>query len=160
MKIADENREELRQLYGMKMPVVSLMIAALVSLLLVQSCDATNAGAAGYLHKDLSEQMDALAVYQGAIGEDIRQGRAHESMWLVDGMDSVLQLVCERLNNHRNLRKPFEYYYARKLKQPISDLRSAIEKGDTAAAHQQYRLIVQRCNSCHNEHDVEERAHY
>lgn len=129
-------------------------------LLCIQSCQDGHAGTEGYLHKDLSEQMDALAVYQGAIGEEIKRGNAKETLWLVDGMDSVLLLICDRLNDHQNLRRPFRHFYEQKLEATINNLRKSIQNGDTAVTHQQYRLLVKKCNSCHNEHDVEERAHY
>jgi hypothetical protein len=78
----------------------------------------------------------------------------------VDGLDSVLHLINERLNNHQNLIKPFDYYYETKMKGALSSLRMSIEKKDTASSNQAYKLLVQKCNSCHNLHEVEERAHY
>ncbi|MCU0404008.1 MAG: hypothetical protein MUE99_05615 [Chitinophagaceae bacterium] len=114
----------------------------------------------GYLHKDLSEQMDALAIFQGAIGEEIKRGKPENSLWLVDGLDSVLLLITERLNNHKNLIKPFDHYYETKMKEPVNMLRIAILNNDTAASHTAYKLLVKKCNSCHNLHEVEERAHY
>lgn len=127
---------------------------------LVMACESVAGRQSGYLHKDLSEQMDALQVYQGAIGEEIKRGKPENALWLVDGLDSVLHLIQERLNNHQNLRKPFDEYYSSKMKEPVGRLRKSIVNNDTAAAHVAYKLLVRKCNSCHNEHDVEERAHY
>jgi hypothetical protein len=126
------------------------------------ACKNSNPPSEGYFHKDLSEQMDALQVYQGSIGEEIKRGTPtpEDALWFVDGMDSVLHVIMDRINEHRNLKKPFSSYYEAKLEDPIEKLRTAISNGDTAASRQAYGVLVRKCNSCHNEHDVEERAHY
>lgn len=124
------------------------------------SCSHSDGSGNGYIHKDLSEQMDALQVYQGSIGEEIKRGKPEDALWLVDGMDSVLQVIMDRLNDHKKLNDPFSTYYKSKLESPIKKLRKAIVAGDTAASHEAYRILVRKCNSCHNEHEVEERAHY
>jgi hypothetical protein len=141
------------------------IIAALCCLFLVvamvqlTSCDSAVAEPQGYINKDLSEQMDALSVYQNQIGEDLRKGNPKDAISMVNGMDSVLLLITERLNNHHNLQKPFEHYYKRKLESPIEDLRNAVENDNLADANKHYKILVNRCNSCHKEHGVEERAH-
>ncbi len=126
----------------------------------ITACESLSGRQQGYLHKDLSEQMDALQVYQGAIGEEIKRGTPENALWLVEGLDSVLQLITERLNTHHSLQKPFDAYYESKMQEPVTRLQNSIAQKDTAAAHSAYRLLVRKCNSCHNEHDVEERAHY
>lgn len=124
------------------------------------ACVQADAEEQGYLHKDLSEQMDALAVFQGAIGEELNRGTPQHADWLVEGLDSVLMLINDRLNNHPSLLRPFDKFYQQKLKTPIQNLREAIVSGDTTAARRNYILLVDRCNSCHKEHSVEEKAHY
>lgn len=124
------------------------------------ACTSAEAEQQGYLDKDLSEQMDALAVLQGSIGEELDRGTPQNADWLVDGLDSVLLLINERLNNHPSLLRPFDKFYDQKLKTPIKNLRNAIANGDTTAARRHYILLVDRCNSCHKEHSVEEKAHY
>jgi len=124
------------------------------------SCNHENHPVSGYIKKDLSEQMDALQVYQGSIGEEIKKGKPGDALWLVEGMDSVMQMIMERQNEHKNLKKPFSDYYESKMERPIGLLKMAIKDLDTSAAHRAYRILVRNCNSCHNEHDVEERAHY
>ncbi|MCU0395514.1 MAG: hypothetical protein MUF29_06370 [Chitinophagaceae bacterium] len=137
-----------------------MCVMAAVAVVGWNSCSQEQEATEGYLHKDLSEQMDALAVYQGGIGEELRQGRTDNALWLLDGLDSVLLLMTSRLNEHHNLKRPFEYYYEKKLKTTVGALRTAVTAGDTTEAQRQYRLLVMKCNSCHNEHEVEERAHY
>lgn len=135
------------------------VIFSVFALVQVTGCDSAVAEPQGYFAKDLSEQMDALSVYQEAIGEDLRKGKPKDAISMVNGMDSVLLLVAERLNNHHNLLKPFEQYYKRKLERPIDDLRIAVENDHLADANKHYKILVNRCNSCHKEHGVEERAH-
>ncbi len=143
---------------------IKFIIAIVVSFIAISvvpvSCGNADAEKRLYVHKDLSEQMDALAIYQGSIGEEIRRGKTQDALWLVDGMDSVLHMICKDLNEHHNLLEPFDYYYKHKLQEPVGLLRNAIESGDSAAADKNYRILVKKCNSCHNEHGVEERAHY
>ena len=144
---------------GMKKVMMAMVLAVSVPAAML-SCESASGKQSGYLHKDLSEQMDALSIFQGAIGEEIRRGKPENALWLVDGLDSVLHLVIDRLNNHQNLKKPFEHYYKTKMKGPVTLLRKSIARKDTAASHQAYRVLVRKCNSCHNIHEVEERAHY
>jgi hypothetical protein len=131
-----------------------------IALISWYACTRAEAEQQGYLHKDLSEQMDALAVLQGSIGEELNRGTPQNADWLVEGLDSVLLLINERLNTHPSLLRPFDKFYKQKLKSPIQNLREAIANGDTTAARRNYILLVDRCNSCHKDHSVEEKAHY
>ena len=136
------------------------MILVFSVIICLPCCEQAEAEPQGYLHKDLSEQMDALAVLQGSIGEELNKGTPQNADWLVEGLDSVLLLINERLNEHPSLLRPFDKFYEQKLKTPIHSLREAIATGDTVAARRNYILLVDRCNSCHKEHSVEEKAHY
>lgn len=122
----------------------------------------TNTGAQehiGYLHKDLSEQMDAVSIAQGAIGDAIRKNDFDGAAWAYGKLDSIFQLMQGDIDNHKNLLKPFSFYYDKKLKSPMKSIEQGIQNKDTVAAYSAYRLLVDRCNSCHNEHGVKERAH-
>jgi|GEM_PF-4074991 len=142
----------------MKMMVILAGISLCVGIL--QACSNTNAESRGYLHKDLSEQMDALAVYQDAMGVEIKAGRLADAAWYLEGLDSVFSVIGEQINEHHNLQRPFSEHYKKKLEKPIDGIRESIEQNDTAKAHSQYKLLVNRCNSCHKESGVLEKAHY
>lgn len=124
------------------------------------ACQSTESNPDGYFQKDLSEQMDAMATLQGSIGEDIKQGQHAEALWLAEGLDSVMQVLIRYQDKHPNLKKPFHIYYEKKMAEPIHAMIRAMKSNDTATVTQQYQLLVKRCNSCHNDHEVEERAHY
>ena len=142
------------------MKMVVLATAAALGVCLAQACSDTSAESRGYLHKDLSEQMDTLAVYQDAMGAEIKAGRLADAAWYLEGLDSVFSVISDQINEHHNLQRPFSEYYQKKLEKPMQGIRQSIEQNDTAAALNQYKLLVNRCNSCHRELGVLEKAHY
>lgn len=110
--------------------------------------------------KDLSEQMDVLAIYQNTIGEDLKKGDWEGARMMTHGMDSVLQLCNHDFVRHQRLKEPFRDYYEKKMEKTIKDLLRQIRKRDSTGARGQYEYLVKRCNSCHNENEVAERAHF
>jgi hypothetical protein len=142
------------------MKVLIGKIAIVAFIFFSAACSNKAKEKAGYLHKDLSEQMDALSILQGSIGEELNQRRTEDLLWYVNGLDSVMQIIMQDLNNHHSLEKPFDHFYKTKMEVPIQKLRIAIGNGDTVEVRKSYTLLVGKCNSCHNLHGVEERAHY
>lgn len=112
-----------------------------------------------YFHKDLSEQMDAISIAQGAVGDALRKNDFDGADWAYGKLDSIFTLMKGDINNHHSLLKPFDYYYKKNLKSPMKDIKAGIQKKDTTLAYTAYRILIARCNSCHNEHGVKERAH-
>jgi hypothetical protein len=105
--------------------------------------------------KDLDESMLDLRIYQENLGDMIKEGRLQDAEWLLEGTDSLLQVISNTFTKHRKLDKPFSYFYDIKLKKPLEGIREAINKNDTAMAIKQYRVLVNRCNSCHIDHDID-----
>lgn len=137
---------------------IIILVLLSLGLLLTQGCD-SRAGNISSAQKDLSQQMDVLSIYQNQMGDDIRHNDLKGAEMMLDGMDSVLQEIITTINRHPKLNSPFSHYYDSKLEEPIRALKMAIRAGDEGGARIQYKLLVKRCNSCHNVHDVEERAH-
>lgn len=104
--------------------------------------------------KDLDESMLDLRIYQENLGDMIKTGRLADAKWLLDGADSLLQVLSNTFKEHRKLTDPFSYHYKTKLKQPLRGINTAIRDNDTAAALNNYRILVKQCNGCHIDHDV------
>jgi hypothetical protein len=109
--------------------------------------------------KDLSEQMDVLAILQGSIGTGIAAGDWQTAYEMVVSMDSVFSILSDDFPKHQRLNKPFSEYYAVKLDKTVGELLKSIKSRDSLAAVKGYHLLVKRCNSCHNDNEVAERAH-
>ncbi|MBZ5858186.1 hypothetical protein [Flavihumibacter profundi] len=109
--------------------------------------------------KDLSEQMDVLAILQGSIGTDIAAGDWQSAYEMTVSMDSVFSKLSDDFPKHQRLNKPFSEYYAVKLDKTVGELLKSIKSRDSLAAVKGYQLLVKRCNSCHNDNEVAERAH-
>ncbi len=105
--------------------------------------------------KDLDENMLDMMAYHDNLGLYIRRGDADYALWLLDGMDSRLQLIARKFTTHRKLKYPFEEAYREKLRSPIRGIRAALEKNDFPKATEQYRLLTRKCNSCHTDHDID-----
>ena len=106
------------------------------------------------------KNMLDLKIYQENMGDMIKQGRLQDAQWLLDGTDSLLQVVSNTFQEHRKLSKPFSYYYKTKLQEPLEGIEAAIKKNDTALAVQQYRTLVRKCNGCHLDHEVEKEVKF
>jgi hypothetical protein len=110
--------------------------------------------------KDLDENMLDLRIYQENLGDMIKEGRLKDAEWLLQGADSLLQVISNTFTKHRKLEKPFSYFYNTKLKKPLKGIQEAINNNDTGMAIRQYRILVNRCNSCHEDHDVDKEVHF
>ena len=104
--------------------------------------------------KDLDENMIDIRVYHENLGGDITAGDIEGAKWLLRGMDSILIVVSDKFTSHRKLDKPFSFFYTRDLKDPIDKLKSALDKKDLPEARAAYTLLTNRCNGCHDDHDI------
>jgi hypothetical protein len=59
-----------------------------------------------------------------------------------------------KFTEHRKLDKPFSYFYDKDMKAPIGKLKSALDNKDLPAARSAYTLLTNRCNGCHDDHDI------
>ena len=105
--------------------------------------------------KDLDETMIDLRAYQENLGDEIKAGKLEDAEWLLEGMDSVFTEIKKKFKEHRKLEEPFSFYYNLKMKKPIRMMRQAIHSGDTSLAMGGYRLLVNKCNSCHRDNDID-----
>lgn len=110
--------------------------------------------------KDLNQSMMDLRIHQENLGDHIRQQKLEDASWLLEGMDSILLLLADRFTEHRRLDTSFAYYYKREMQKPIRGIREAIRRNDTAAARRHYRLLVDNCNDCHIDNEVEKEVWY
>ena len=110
--------------------------------------------------KDLDQSMLDLKIYQENLGDHIRDGRLEDGQWLLDGLDSTLQTVAATITEHHRMKRPFSYYKKRLLDQPLDDLHSAFRDNDTAAARRNYVLLVDKCNKCHIDLEVDKHVRY
>lgn len=108
----------------------------------------------------MGENMMDLKIYQENLGDHIKSGDLKEGEWLLIGMDSILKILAKKFDEHRKISKPFSYYYRKRLKDPIRDMKRAFNKNDTASARKHYRLLVRRCNSCHIDNDIDKEVKY
>lgn len=110
--------------------------------------------------KDLDEHMMDLRVYQENLGDQIKAGHLQDAQWLLTGMDSILQIVSIKFDEHRKLSGPFSYFYKRRLRTPIRKIQEAIHKNDTALARKNYGILVKKCNGCHIDNDIDKEVKY
>ena len=110
--------------------------------------------------KDLDETMFDLRAYQENLGDEIKAGRLQDAEWLLEGMDSVFTEIKKKFREHRKLDEPFSSYYNSKMKKPIRLIRQAIQNGDTSLAMSGYKLLVNKCNSCHLDNDIDKDVHF
>lgn len=111
-------------------------------------------------HKDLEQNMMDLKIYQENLGDQIKAKNLADASWFLEGMDSILLVLNQKFKMHHKMTSPFSYYYKRRMKEPISDIRNAIEKNDTAKALQGYRILIKNCNNCHADHDVDKEVRF
>lgn len=105
--------------------------------------------------KDLDENMIDLRMFHENLGDAIVKEDQDVAMWLETGMDSVLNIVATRFDEHRKLAKPFRKDYEKDLKPPIAELHKALENKSWADARTAYTMVTKKCNNCHNDREVD-----
>lgn len=125
-------------------------------LLLLQSCSEEEV----QNNKDLEQNMMDLKIYQENLGDQLKARNLSDASWFLEGMDSVLLVLNQKFKTHHKMTSPFSYYYKKRMKEPISGIRSAIEKNDTAKALESYHILVRNCNKCHEDHDVDKKVRF
>lgn len=110
--------------------------------------------------KDLDENMIDLKVYQENLGDELKDGKLEDAVWLLEGMDSILIEVGRKFREHRKLKDRFSYFYNDRMKKPVKLIREGIRRNDTAKAMKGYRLLVRNCNNCHIDHDIDKTVRY
>jgi hypothetical protein len=105
--------------------------------------------------KDLDENMIDLRMFHENLGDAIVKEDQDVAMWLERGMDSVLNIVATRFDEHRKLGKPFRDDYERNLKPSIAELHAALENKSWADARAAYTMVTKKCNNCHKDREVD-----
>jgi hypothetical protein len=105
--------------------------------------------------KDLDDNMIDLRMYHENLGDAIVKKNQDEALWLYNGMDSVLNIVSDRFDEHRKLGKPFRQSYERDLKPPIIQLGDALQESNWVASKEAYTMLTKKCNGCHRDRDVD-----
>ena len=111
-------------------------------------------------NKDLEQNMMDIRIYQENLGDQIKGKNLFEASWFLERMDSILLILNKRFKTHHKMTEPFSYFYRRRMKEPINDIRTALEKNDTAKALQNYRILVRNCNKCHEDHDIDKEVRF
>ena len=106
-------------------------------------------------NKDLDENMIDVAMYCDNLGLYLRKQNADYALWLLDGMDSRLQILSTQFNEHRKLVRPFKQSYNKELAPPINEIRKALQKNNFPAAVESYRLLINNCNDCHIDLEID-----
>lgn len=105
--------------------------------------------------KDLDENMIDLAMYSDNLGLYLRKRDADYALWLLEGMDSTLQILGLTFTEHRKLVRPFQQSYKKELAPPINDIRKALHKNNFPVAIESYRLLINNCNDCHIDLEID-----
>jgi hypothetical protein len=111
-------------------------------------------------NKDLDENMMDVRIYQENLGDEIKAKKLDDASWLLEGMDSILLILNTKFKDHRKLVAPFSYYYKKELQQPIIGIREAIRDGDTAKALRNYRILIDNCNDCHIDNEIDKEVKF
>jgi hypothetical protein len=111
-------------------------------------------------NKDLEQNMMDLKIYQENLGDQLKTKNLSDASWFLEGMDSILLILNDRFKVHHKMADPFSYFYKKRMKEPIVDIRKAIQQKDTARALQNYRVLVRNCNKCHQDHDVDKEVRF
>lgn len=111
-------------------------------------------------NKDLGQNMMDLRIYQENLGDHIKAKKLEDASWLLEDMDSILLILNKQFKDHRKLAAPFSYYYKKKLQGPIKGIRKAIRNDDTAKALQNYRILIDNCNDCHIDNEVDKEVKF
>ncbi|ULQ54130.1 hypothetical protein [Flavihumibacter fluvii] len=105
--------------------------------------------------KDLDQNMQDMSMYHDNLGIHLRKGDADYSSWLLEGMDSSLQVIATQFDRHRKLTTSFEKSYEKRLLPSIKIIRKALQENDFPAAIAGYRVLTKKCNGCHIDHDID-----
>ncbi len=110
--------------------------------------------------KDLEQSMMDLKIYQENLGDNIDAHQLKDSEWLLHGIDSILTTVSATITEHHKLKRPFSYYKDKYLDKPVDGLHTAFKNNDTAFARKNYILLVDRCNDCHIDLEIDKDVRY
>ena len=110
--------------------------------------------------KDLNQNMMDIRIYQENLGDHIKYQKLEDADWLLNGMDSIMLILNDRFKEHRKLEAPFSYYYEKEMQEPIMNLREALQKKDREKALQHYRILVDNCNDCHKDLDINKEVNF
>jgi hypothetical protein len=130
------------------------MFLMTVFLLLAAACNSSARNSVKNI-KDLDENMIDLRMYHENLGDAILKEDQDVAMWLGTGLDSVLNIVAARFDEHRKLSKPFRDDYEKDLKPSLAELNRALENKSWADARTAYTMVTRKCNNCHKDQDVE-----
>lgn len=133
----------------MKTFTVSFFIVCAIAL--IAACNNNNATTV----KDLDESMIDMRVYHDNLGRYLRNKDADYSLWLLQGMDSSLQIIANTFSSHRKLTEPFEQSYKKDLLPYINEMKTGLTENNFPAAVHAYRLLTKKCNGCHVDLDVD-----
>ncbi|HEX5152589.1 MAG TPA: hypothetical protein VFW07_14160 [Parafilimonas sp.] len=111
-------------------------------------------------NKDLEQNMMDVKIYQENMGDHIKAKDLEDASWLLEGMDSILLILDKQVTNHYKLPAPFSYYYKKELRKPIKGIREAIQDKDTAKALHNYRILVNNCNDCHIDNEIDKQVNF
>ena len=100
--------------------------------------------------------MGDMGMYHDNLGTALHKENLDNSIWLMEGLDSSLQMIAAAFDQHRKLNVPFTESYQKKLQPPIKDIRVALKENNFSKAVKGYRLLTNSCNSCHKDLDIDE----
>lgn len=106
-------------------------------------------------NKDLDENMIDLGMYSDNLGLYLRKQDSSYALWLLEGMDSTLQVLTGKFDEHRKLVRPFRQSYNKDLAPAINDIRKALKKNNFPVAVESYRLLINNCNDCHIDLEID-----
>ena len=124
-------------------------------VLLFSQCNRANDSSTDY-NKDLGQNMQDMMIYHDNLGTELRNGDADNAAWLLQGMDSSLQVIAANFDKNRKLTEPFEKSYQKRLQPAIKDIKKSLEQNNFPSAIKAYRLLTVNCNNCHKDHDIDE----
>ncbi len=136
----------------MKSYLTSLCFVLIV-LFFSQCNEHSDAAAAN--KKDLDQNMLDMMMYHDNLGIHLRKGEADYASWLLEGMDSSLQVIAVKFGEHRKLTEPFKKTYQKKLQPAIADIRKSLAENNLPNAVSAYRILTKNCNGCHIDHDID-----
>ena len=132
------------------MKALLIIVSVLVLVLLFVQCSNKVLN-----KKDLDENMIDLAMYSDNLGLYLRKQDADYSLWLLEGLDSTLQILGVTFTEHRKLVRPFQQSYNKELAPPINQIRKALQQTNFPAAVESYRLLINNCNDCHIDLEID-----
>jgi hypothetical protein len=106
-------------------------------------------------HKDLDENMLDIMMYHDNLGLFLREKKIDYALWLVTGLDSSLQVISKKFEQHRKLKEPFEQSYKKSLLPSIKNIRNGLQENNWQAAIASYQTLTRKCNGCHIDLDID-----